>query len=188
MGKQINDRFSNILLAQNIIPEDGRSRIQEWLNEDGIPIQERQLKEQQIGHVVFLLESIQPPMPAISIYSTIRHPDRIIIHGGVNLSPEHIRMFNNDWDQNRRNILLLDLQNRLTVLDVRHELVHQDNQFSGISINLLIMNDELTKGKLLYSFFRIQEITNTMRNIMSMNLGTGIQQQRINDNTPDFIR
>ena len=171
-------------MAQNIIPEYNRNRILEWLNEDGIPIRERQLNEQQIRNVVFLLESMQPPFPTISIYSTILHPDRIIIHGGVNLAPNHAQIFNNDWEPDRRNIFLLDLQNRLTMLDVRFQLVHRDNQFIGVTINLSIMNDELTKGRLSYSYVRIQEIINIIRNIMSVNLGTGIQQQPPNDHTP----
>ena len=174
-------------MAQSETPNDFRDQIRDWLNEDGIPIQDRQLNEQQVGELQFLLESRQPPTPSIMIYSTIRHPDRIIIQGGVNLSPEHLPVFNNTWQEDRRNGFLLDLQNRLTVFNVRHQLINQNNQFTGVRINFSIMNAELTKSKLLDSFVRIQEIVNTIRNIMSINLGTGLQPPPANDDTPDFI-
>jgi len=165
-------------------PDEIKAQIISWLKEANVQFDDIQLNETQVNDFEFMLTTKGPLK--IHIYILKKLPDRVTIQSELGLAPEHREMVRT-MDATKRNALLLNLSNNITLYNVRFRFILDGVQLNGIRIHLFKHDDQLTKDWIIETSIRLQEITNNLINIINLGLGRPPQQPKTTTDEDDSL-
>lgn len=152
-----------------------KEKILTWLEEANIAYTITDIEKSNRKDLLF---SITAGNPSIAIYTMTTIPDRINLQTDIVFGQEHIQLLEK-MSEVEHSKLIVDISSRLTTFNIRHRFFLKDNKVEKIRLYLFMHDDSniLNKDRFLQDFFRVQEVTRLLVDIINMNLGIAIKTQ-----------
>jgi len=126
---------------------------------------------------------------SIIAYKIKGQDDRIYIESQIKLSPDHLKLFNETWNPQQKNNLLLKLQTLAVTLDVNLNFIKDTkdkNKITVIKTNKIHFHSSMSKAHFLSLFLRMSMIHSNIKNQLSLALNVGLVQTKQQTKSDEF--
>jgi len=151
-------------------PDPVMTNIINWCQEDNIPCEDNRANRPNV------LWSLHIGTLAVSVYKLQQIPDRIYVQSGITLSTNHRTLVNQNWEQARRNDLMMKLKMLATQYDVYMNFGMDGDNVLSFSTIKIHFHTSISKAEFLSMFLRVSSIHEIILNQLNLALGLATQQ------------
>jgi len=126
---------------------------------------------------------------SIVVYKLKKLPDRIYVESQIKFSPEHTTLFNETWNPQQKNDLLLKLQTLAVQLNVNLTFLKDrkdKNIVTTIKTDKIHFHSTVSKAHFLELFNRMSMIHSNIKNQVSLALNVGLVQTEQQTKSDEF--